>query len=150
MRRAGRGRIVLVGSLAGRAPIPFQAHYSASKAAVESLALALRNELQPTGVKVVLIEPGDIDTGFNEGMNWGDPGASAYAARARAAERVIRDSLPKAPGPERVARAIHKALTARHPRVRYTIGAESALTPIGKRCLPDGLFLRLIRGHFNV
>jgi NAD(P)-dependent dehydrogenase (short-subunit alcohol dehydrogenase family) len=150
MRRAGRGRIVLVGSLAGRAPIPFQAHYSASKAAVESLALALRNELHPTGVKVVLVEPGDIDTGFNEAMDWGDPGTSAYAARARAAERVIRESLPRAPGPEVVARAIHKALTARHPRVRYTIGAESALTPIGKRWLPDGLFLRLIRGHFNV
>ncbi len=150
MRRAGRGRIVLVGSLAGRAPIPFQAHYSATKAAVESLALALRNELHPSGVKVVLVEPGDIDTSFNDVMDWGDPGASAYAERARATERVIRDSLPKAPGPEVVARAIHKALTARRPRVRYTIGAEAALTPIGKRWLPDGLFLRLIRNHFDI
>lgn len=150
MRRAGRGRIVLVGSLAGRAPIPFQAHYSATKAAVESLALALRNEMVGTGVKVVLVEPGDIDTGFNDAMQWGDPGRSVYAARARAAERVIRESLPKAPGPEVVARAIHKALTARRPRVRYTIGAEARLTPIGKRWLPDGVFLRLIRRHFDV
>ena len=150
MRQAGRGRIVLVGSLAGRAPIPFQAHHSATKAAVESLALALRNELHPTGVKVVLIEPGDIDTGFNDGMDWGDPGASAYAERARAAERVIRESLPKAPGPEVVARAIHQALCAKRPRVRYTMGAEAALTPIGKRWFPDGLFLRLIRTHYDV
>ncbi|MBW2267765.1 MAG: SDR family oxidoreductase [Deltaproteobacteria bacterium] len=150
MRRAGRGRIVLVGSLAGRAPIPFQAHYSATKAAIESMALALRNELHPTGVKVVLVEPGDIDTGFNDVMDWGDPGASAYAERARAAERVIRESLPRAPGPDVVARAIHTALCARRPRVRYTIGAETALTPIGKRWLPDGIFLRLIRKHFDV
>ena len=150
MREAGRGRIVLVGSLAGRAPIPFQAHYSASKAAVEALALALRNEVHPYGVKVVLIEPGDINTGFNEVMQWGEPGSSVYGARALAAERVIRESLPKAPGPEVVARAIHTALSARRPRVRYTIGAEAALTPIGKRLLPDGLFQRLIRGHFSL
>jgi NAD(P)-dependent dehydrogenase (short-subunit alcohol dehydrogenase family) len=150
MRKAGRGRIVLVGSLSGRAPIPFQAHYSASKAAVEALALALRNEVHPLGVKVVLIEPGDINTGFNDGMDWGDPAASVYGERTLAAERVIREALPRAPGPELVARAIHSALTARRPRVRYTIGAEAALTPIGKRLLPDGLFQRLIRGHFRV
>src|SRR3990172_1290213 len=50
MREAGSGRIVVVGSLAGRAPIPFQAHYSASKAALDALVLALRNELHGTGV----------------------------------------------------------------------------------------------------
>lgn len=150
MRQAGRGRIVLVGSLAGRAPIPFQAHYSATKAAVESLALALRNELETTGVQVVLVEPGDIDTEFNEVMDWGEPERSVYGDRIRATERVIRESLPKAPGPEVVARAIHTALTAPSPRVRYTIGAEAALTPIGKRLLPDGWFLRLIRGHFGL
>ena len=50
LREARRGRIVIVGSLAGRAPIPFQAHYSASKAALDALALALHNELHATGV----------------------------------------------------------------------------------------------------
>jgi NAD(P)-dependent dehydrogenase (short-subunit alcohol dehydrogenase family) len=141
MRAAGHGRIVLVGSLAGRAPIPFQAHYSATKAAVEAIAMAL---------KVSLVEPGDIDTGFNDAMDWGDPEASAYGERIRSAERVIRESLPKAPGPAVVARAIHRALTARRPRVRYTIGAESALTPLARRLLPDRLFLRLVRSHFRV
>lgn len=150
MRESGRGRVVLVGSLAGRAPIPFQAHYSATKAAIDALALSLRNELHASGVRVSLVEPGDIDTGFNEGMDWGDPSASAYAERARAAERVIRDSLPKAPGPEVVARAIHRALTARRPRVRYAVGAESRLVPIGRRLLPDRLFLKLIRAHFDL
>ena len=150
MRRAGRGRIVLVGSLAARAPIPFQAHYSASKAATEALALALRNELAPTGVTAVLVEPGDIDTGFNDAMDWGDPAGSVYGERARRAERVIRESLPRAPGPEVVADAVLRALTARRPRVRYTIGAEAALTPIARRLLPDGVFLRLVRRHFDV
>ncbi len=150
MREAGRGRIVLVGSLAGRAPIPFQAHYSATKAAVDALALALRNELRPCGVRVSLVEPGDIDTGFNDAMDWGNLAASVYGERIRNAERVIRESLPKAPGPEVVARAIHRALTARRPRVRYAVGAESGLVPLGRRLLPDWLMLRMIRSHFSV
>ncbi len=150
MREAGRGRIVLVGSLAGRAPIPFQAHYSATKAAVDALALALRNELAPCGVQVSLVEPGDIDTGFNDAMDWAHAAGSVYGERIRSAERVIRESLPKAPGPEVVARAIHKALTARRPRVRYAVGAESGLVPLGRRLLPDWLMLRLIRSHFSV
>ncbi len=150
MRRAGQGRIVIVGSLAGRAPIPFQAHYSATKAAVDALALALRSELHSTGVVVSLVEPGDINTPFNDRMDWGDPSTSEYGERIRSVERVIRESLPEAPGPTGVARAIYRALTARWPRVRYTAGAESMLVPLARRLLPDWLNLRLIRSHFHI
>jgi short-subunit dehydrogenase len=151
MREAGAGRIAIVGSLAGRAPIPFQAHYSASKAAVDALAMALRNELHGTGVAVSLIEPGDIDTGFNAAMDWGGVGAaSPYGERLRRCEQVVRESLPKAPGPEVVAEAIHRALTARRPHVRYPVGPDSRLVPLGRRLLPDWLMQRLIRSHFRV
>ena len=147
----GDARIVLVGSLAGRAPIPFQAHYSASKAAIDALALSLRNELHGFGVKVSLVEPGDIDTPFNEAMDWGTAGAgSAYASGLASCERVIRESLPKAPKPDVVVRAVLKALTARRPRVRYAVGADSRLVPLGRRLLPDFLSLFLIRDHFDL
>jgi NAD(P)-dependent dehydrogenase (short-subunit alcohol dehydrogenase family) len=150
MREARRGRIAIVGSLAGRAPIPFQVHYSATKAAVESLAFGLQSELYPLGVRVSLIEPGDIDTPFNDRMEWGEGAHSAYADRIRRCEQVIRESLPKSPPPEVVARAIHRALTARRPRVRYAVGADSFLVPLARRLLPDSLALRLIRSHFRV
>ena len=150
LRIGEHGRIVLIGSLAGRAPIPFQAHYSASKAAVDALALALRNELHWSGVWVSLVEPGDIDTPFNDVMDWGEGEGSPYGERRARAERVIRESLPKAPGPEVVARAVLRALTATPPRVRYTVGAESRLVPLMRRLLPDRLALRLIRDHFDV
>ena len=149
-REGEHGRIVLVGSLAGRAPIPFQAHYSASKAAVEALALSLRNELEGTGVGVSLVEPGDIDTPFNDVMDWGEHEGSPYGERLANAERVIRASLPRAPGPEVVARAVHRALTESRPRVRYTVGADSKLVPLARRLLPDWLVLRLIRSHFEI
>ena len=150
MRERGSGRIAVVGSLAGRAPIPFQAHYSASKAALDALVLALRNELHGSGVEVSLIEPGDIDTGFNAVMEWGDPARSAYGERIRNTERVIRESLPKAPKPDVVARAIHHALTARRPRVRYAVGREALPVSIGRRLLPDRWVLKFIRDHFGI
>jgi short-subunit dehydrogenase len=151
MRAARAGRIAIVGSLAGRAPIPFQAHYSATKGAVDARALALHNEVRALGIHVALIEPGDIATGFNDATDWGDAArASAYGAAIENAERVIRESLPKAPGPEVVAKAIVYALASRRPRVRYAVGADAKLVPLGKRLLPDSAVLALIRGHFGV
>ena len=150
MRRAGGGRVVLVGSLAGRAPIPFQAHYSCSKAAVDALAMALRNEVAPFGIGVSLVEPGDINTPFNDHMRWEDAAASAYGKRMLSAQQVVRESLPRAPGPEVVARTIRRALVARRPRARYPVGPDSLLVPLGRRLLPDWLTLKLIRAHFRV
>ena len=117
---------------------------------MDALGLALRNELQPFGVKVSLVEPGDIDTPFNDAMDWGDTAGSDYADALARCERVIRESLPKAPKPEVVVKAIEKALTATRPRVRYAVGADSVLVPLGRRLLPDWLSLRLIRDHFDL
>ncbi len=150
MRERGRGRIVVVGSLAGRAPLPFQAHYSASKAAADALVLALRCELHGTGVWATLVEPGDIRTAFNDRTDWGEPSRSAYGDRIRRVEQVVRASLPRAPGPEVVAETIHRALAATRPRVRYPVGPDSVLVPLGRRLLPDALALALIRRHFRV
>jgi hypothetical protein len=58
--------------------------------------------------------------------------------------------MPEAPGPEIVAEVIHRALIARRPRARYTVGPESRLVPMGRRLLPDALMLRFIRSHFRV
>jgi NAD(P)-dependent dehydrogenase (short-subunit alcohol dehydrogenase family) len=148
--RQARGRVVMLGSLAGRAPIPFQAHYSATKAALDALALALRIEVAPFGVGVSLVEAGDINTAFNDHMDWTTSEGSPYAARRARCERVVRESLPKAPGPEVVAATIFRALTARRPRVRYTVGPDSLLVPLGRRLLPDWLTLALIRDRFQV
>jgi len=151
MRTRRAGRILLVGSLAGRAPIPFQAHYSASKAAIEALAFSLANEVHPFGVSISLIEPGDIDTAFNDGMDWGTPArGSAYAERQARCERTIRESLPKSPKPAIVANAVAHALTARRPRLRYPVGREARLVGLGKRLLGDRLNLKLIRDHFGI
>lgn len=60
--RASRGRIVFVSSLSGRIATPFMGAHSASKFAIEGLADALRIELRPWGIKVILVEPSSTDT----------------------------------------------------------------------------------------
>ncbi len=151
MRAQGAGRLLFVGSLSGRAPIPFQAHYSATKAAIEALAFSLANEVQPFGLTVSLIEPGDIDTAFNDVMDWGEPPpTSAYRDRQKRCETTIRESLPKAPKPGIVADAVAHALTSKHPRLRYAVGNEARLVGLGKRLLSDRLNLKLIRDHFGI
>jgi short-subunit dehydrogenase len=150
LRGQKRGRVVAIGSLAGRAPIPFQAHYSASKAALDALVLALRNELHGTGVQATLVEPGDIHTDFNDRMDWGDGAPSAYGDRAERCAEVVRQALPKAPDPALAAEVVVRAFTVRRPRVRYTVGPDSLMVPLGRRFLPDWLSLRLIRDHFKV
>ena len=151
MRERNAGRILLVGSLSGRAPIPFQSHYSASKAAIEALTFSLANEIEPYDVSVHLIEPGDIDTAFNDVMDWGDaPADSPYAERSARAEKSIRESLPKSPKPKVVADAVEHALTSKRPKLRYAVGREALLVGVGKRLLSDRLSLKTIRDHFGI
>ncbi len=150
MRTSRRGRIILIGSVAGRAPIPFQAHYSASKAAVDALGQALHNEVGPLGTYVSLIEPGDIHTAFNERTDWSALQGSAYGKAIHRCAEVIRESLYQAPGPELVAATVERALTAPRPRLRYTVGPHSRVVSMARRFLPERLCLSLVRAHFKL
>ena len=84
MDAAGRGRIVLVGSIAGRIGVPLEAAYSATKHAVDGLGRALAAELAPDGIAVTVVNLGPIDTGFAEtaGHTYAPAPPSADAGRA--------------------------------------------------------------------
>jgi NAD(P)-dependent dehydrogenase (short-subunit alcohol dehydrogenase family) len=132
--RATRGRLVFVGSISGRLPIPFVAPYSASKFALRALTDAMRVELAAAGVGVVLIEPGDVKTPiWEKGRAWRDtllglmpPEALVHYGREIAGlfeevERAERGAMPV----EVVTRAIQHALTARKPHANYVLGAPA-------------------------
>lgn len=150
MRKAKHGRIVIVGSLGAHTPIPFQSHYSSSKAAVAALALGLHNEVYRDGVRVSLVEPGDCNTPFNNVTEWGNPAGSSYGERIARCQDAIIEMLPKAPEPICVARVIERALTARRPRVRYSAAADAWLAPFARRFLPDWLTLAVVRSRYRV
>ena len=92
MRAAGRGRIVNLSSVAAPVPIPFQAYYSATKAAVNAYTMALANELRPFGVTVCAVMPGDIHTGFTAARRKVSAGDDIYQGRiSRSVKRMEHD-----------------------------------------------------------
>ncbi|MFF8478890.1 oxidoreductase [Streptomyces sp. NPDC015414] len=156
MRRAGRGRIVNVGSMGGRIVFPVGGYYHASKYAVEALTDALRFEAAPFGVKVSLIEPGLIRTSFGDTAAHTLAGSAAptgpYSALNTAAERQMAqsyDSKALSAPPETVANAIEHAVTASRPRTRYVVTpAAKALIHV-RRLLGARVFDAYLRVQFR-
>ncbi len=92
MRQRKAGRIVVVSSVAGAIPIPFQTYYSASKAALNAYVSALRGELRPFGVTATAVMPGDMSTGFTDAREKSPKGDGEYSGRiSRSVSRMERD-----------------------------------------------------------
>jgi NAD(P)-dependent dehydrogenase (short-subunit alcohol dehydrogenase family) len=146
LRRA-KGRIVFMGSIAGRSALPFLAPYAASKHALEAVADSLRLELKPFGVPVSIVEPGSIRTAI-----WGRSAARAdelaatmdsevaelYAERVAAFRSVALKRGEGGAPADRVAEVVVEALTAERPHARYLVGRDAKLRA-GFERLPDRL-----------
>jgi NAD(P)-dependent dehydrogenase (short-subunit alcohol dehydrogenase family) len=125
MRSRRSGLIVNVTSIAGELSLPFQGIYSATKFAVEGLSEALRAEVRPFGIHVVLVQPGDFRTGFTDARRTVAIGDSAYAERCRHALDIAARDERGGADPHRVARLIARIVTARQPRLRYAVGPSA-------------------------
>lgn len=141
MRGRGGGTIVNITSIGGKITTPLGGWYHASKFAVEGLSDALRTELAPFGIDVVVIEPGGIAT------EWGDiamesakaaSGDGAYAERVAAASAAMEGPIAqRGSDPDVVARTIERSVTAGRPRTRYAVGFMAKPSLIARRVLPD-------------
>ncbi len=154
MREAGRGRIVNIGSVAGRIAAPFQGAYASSKHAVEGLTDSLRRETAPFGVKVSLVRPGFINTPFGEQeqdqlQKYVDEGG-AYADAVRKFKHWHAKGHPTAPGPIVVAEAVHAALTDEHPHSRYTAPISNVGSLVMRNLLPSAVTDRVMARVFGL
>jgi len=128
MRAQKGGHIVNISSVAAPIAIPFQSFYSATKAATNSLTLALRNEVKPFGVKVCAILPGDVKTGFT-------------AARRRAARErmsMVRRSTTRSPSWSTTSK------TACHPNWWQRRCSARLLPRTPRRLQPSGSNIRCL------
>ncbi|MET8152469.1 SDR family NAD(P)-dependent oxidoreductase [Actinoplanes sp. NPDC049668] len=152
---APAGRIVNISSGIGRVAAPFLGAYAASQFAKEGVSDALRRELPPGSVSVSVVEPGAIMTPIWSKMSAAarrvlDDSAEEVAAEYRAGfedfvarnEERARRSRTR---PVAVARAIGHAMTARRPRTRYRVGADSWTAALAARLLPDRVLDSMIR-----
>jgi NAD(P)-dependent dehydrogenase (short-subunit alcohol dehydrogenase family) len=144
MRARRHGMIVNLGSAAGLVTPPTGCPYAMTKYAVESLSDALRPEVAPFGVRVVLIEPGAVRTRFLANSELHKPGGDGdgpYAVYKANVEKMIarahHDGARAVLDPDDVARVIVRAVTARHPKARYKVGSQARLAPVARRVLGD-------------
>jgi NAD(P)-dependent dehydrogenase (short-subunit alcohol dehydrogenase family) len=153
--RSSRGRIVFISSVNGKIAFPLLGPYCASKFALEAAADALRLELKPWRIDVVVVEPAQTDTDI-----WRTADAmvdETVAAMTDDARRLydkhlvgLKKSIPlsqrTAVPPEKVAAVVEQSLTARRPRARYVVGLGPKLQLALMTRLPTGIRDRVLRG----
>ena len=155
MRGQKSGTIINISSMGGRLTTPLGGWYHATKYAVEALSDALRMELKPFGIDVVLVEPGGIRT------EWAGIAAdhleetaegSAYSDQIRAVAGSMRnESVQRRQSPPSViANTVERIVTARRPRTRYAVGFMAKPLIMARRVLPDRVFDRVISAALGV
>jgi len=147
--RASRGRIVLMGSVAGRSALPFLGAYAMSKFALEAMADSLRLELAPWGIHVSIVEPGTIATPIwtkrQRNVEEFPPEAvELYGARVQRFRQLAAERSSKRAQPvDIVADAVERALTSPNPKTRYLVGPD-AKKRARAQILPDRVRDRLL------
>lgn len=150
--RAGKGRIVGIGSLAGRSALPYTGPYNASKWAFRALNDTWRLELKRQGIAVILVEPGMVATPI-----WKQAGETEetliarqfYAAFLAQSAQVSQMAQGSTTTPDDIARVVVRALTLAKPRSRYTIGSEARLL-LAVESLPTPLRDWLVSRRFGL
>lgn len=142
----GKGRVVNISSIGGRIAMATYGAYAGAKFALEAVSDSLRREVTPLGVQVVVVEPGGVRTEMaGRGVATANDLAAGmtpeqdarYGALVRANNALMATGTASGLTAEAAALVIAKAVTARRPRTRYTIGRDAALISRLSRVLPD-------------
>ena len=157
--RRGRGRVVNVGSVGARTPLPFNSAYAASKAGLWAMGESLRGELRPWGIHVATVEPGAIATPIWQkmGEQVGDVGAEMpprgselYGSTLAKADAAIAKMSRSASPPKKVAAVIEQALTSRRPKDRYLVGIDARGQALARRVLGHRRWDKLLQRQMGL
>ncbi len=139
------GRIVNVSSAAAVFSIPFQGFYSATKAAINSLTLALRSEVEGFGVSVCAVMPGDVQTGFTSARKKSELGEDVYGNTIASSVGVMEKDERSGMTSRYVAEKICKIATKKSVAPLYTIGFKYKVFALLAKLLPTRLVNAIVR-----
>jgi NAD(P)-dependent dehydrogenase (short-subunit alcohol dehydrogenase family) len=151
--RTARGRVVFITSIGGLMAFPMFGAYHAAKFGLEAVGDVFRQELRPWGISVSVVEPGSIDTPIWErGQQEADAlltripadQGELYSKSIAAFRKVAEQTAARGISPEKVARAIEHALSARRPRTRYLVGLDAKVQARLRHVIPTRLLDRLV------
>jgi NAD(P)-dependent dehydrogenase (short-subunit alcohol dehydrogenase family) len=154
MRKQRSGRIVNITSMGGRIAIPLDSIYHGTKFALEGLSESLQYELEPFGIKIILIEPGDIGSNFWKNLKMAtkisDPNIAVYRQlennMSEALKQMVQNTIPSS----EVAKVILQAVTSDNPEFRYIVGKDAASIIEARGNMSDKEFQNLIKKQFNL
>ncbi|MGA8844298.1 MAG: SDR family oxidoreductase [Nitrososphaeraceae archaeon] len=154
MRKQKSGTIVNVSSVGGRISLPVLSAYNSTKFALEGLSESMSYELEPFGIKVVIIEPGVIRTNIMNSSIFAkkaqDP-KSPYFSLIQKVENNFKLMMEnKSSPPEEVAKVILGALTSKNPQLRYTVGDDAATMIQARVNMSDNEFKKMIMQNFFI
>src|SRR5918996_2116833 len=148
MRRQKSGTIVNISSGAGRFGFPSGSAYVSTKFAVEGLSESMSYELEPFGIKVVIVEPGVIRTNFGYGLvvarKSQDPN-SPYSQIMQKTATGFEEMMKNASSPDLVAKVVLKAIRDENPSLRYLAGSDVETWLGGKRKVADEEFYKMMK-----
>ena len=148
MRRQKSGIIVNISSRAGRFGYPGQSAYISTKFAVEGLSESMSYELEPFGIKVVVVEPGVIRTNIVNGMvvakKSQDPN-SPYMQIIQKMATVLENMMENGSPPDLVAKVVLNAVTNESPTLRYLAGKDVEAWLDSKRNMSDEEFYKMMK-----
>lgn len=144
MREHGGGRILNMSSVAAPIAIPFQAYYSASKAAVRTYSLALASEVKPFGIEVCVIMPGDIHTGFTAAREKNPAGDDVYSGRIARSVAVMEHDEETGMTAEAAGDFLCRRALQKRVGLIYTIGGKYKAFVFLTRLLPTRLMTYIV------
>lgn len=149
MRKQKSGKIICISSVAAVYSIPFQAYYSASKAAINSFVDALTNEVKPFGIEVASVMPGDISTGFTAARRKTDAGDDVYSGVIGSAVSAMEKDEKNGMTPDSVAKLVVKLAEKKHVAPLYTVGLQYKTLVFLSRLLPHKLAVKVVGGMYK-
>lgn len=153
MRRQGAGKIVNITSMGGRIAIPLSSSYHGSKFALEGLSESIRYELEPFGIKVILIEPGAVGSNFWKNIKIAKSSSDSNSPYTQFGNKILKayeQMEQNTISPSVVAKTILDAVTSNNPQLRYVVGEDAAKTLEARKNMPDNEFGDLIKKQFGI
>jgi len=153
MREHKRGLIINVSSIAGRMGLPYQGFYSSAKFALEGVTEALSMEVRPFGIKMVLVEPGDMHTEFTSRREWSvvENASSPYLEQLRKTRDIIVRNELNGGNPIKVARKIYCVIRKKYPGFRYVVGKPNEKLAVWlKGILPFRWFETILSYYYGI
>jgi short-subunit dehydrogenase len=157
MRKQRSGKIVNITSMGGRITIPLDSIYHATKFALEGLSESIQYEVEPFGIKIILIEPGAVGTNFWKNWRMATKASSSSDNNNNSPYKQIENNMfesfkkmeQNAIHPSEVAKVILQAVIADNPDFIYVVGKDAA-SILETRSMSDREFQNFMKKQFNL